>query len=56
MPSKFNLLTIYFILTIFVIKMNSSDLKKELIDMGFDLDHINIALQMTNRKEEVINL
>jgi len=36
--------------------MDSTELKKELLDMGFEEKHIDIAVVMTNNKEEVINV
>lgn len=34
----------------------TSDLKKELSEYGFQEDHINIAMQMSTQKEEVLDL
>jgi hypothetical protein len=53
---KFILFNIFFLSNKFKMDNLNLDLQKELIDYGFGEDQINLALKMSNKKDEVIDL
>ena len=57
---KYILFLIKIILILKTLKMDNlnsnSEIEKELLDFGFEKEHIDLAMKLSNKKEEAIDL